>query len=283
MLFVYIFQVGGVSLTRVTHWKMRHVRDMCYTTAGGIAVRMGANIPEIRMLDRDGKIVTKCDKLCKCGYASKSISELIAGQYLATSCRYSGCNTVKVVDTRTHEVVSVYSGGDTGCELVAMCAAGEGSLLIWDNKSKSVIQLKFNEQRKMLEEVRPRVHVPGDDVYYMCYMPHADLLILSRGEVVEAVKLEGDAGQPPEWQLKGEVLGKKIYPRGMSCDSEGRVYVADGDNSRVLLLNGYTGEVIQQLLQDDVGGVYRVCCLSNPHQLLVYDRRKDTMNLYNVV
>ncbi len=281
MLFVYIFQVGGVSLTHVTDWEME-VKHMCAMTAGEIAVRMGrvdgSWSPEIRMLDRQGKTVTTCDKMCKCS-SIKYISDLIAGQYLATSCSawYAGCNYVKVVDTRTQEVVSVYSGRDTGCYLYAMCAAGEGSLLIWDNKSKSVIQFKFNEQRKVLEEVRPRVHVPGGTVLSMCYMPHTDLVILRRGVfpnyVVHAVKLEGGAGQPHVWQLqhREEVLGKVIRPNGVSCDSEGRVYVADHDNKRVLLLNGYTGEVIQQLLQDaGLVSVRGVCCLSNPHQLLVY-------------
>ncbi len=286
-LFLY-FQVGGVSLTWVTSWSVK-VLDMCDMTAGGSAVRMGGGMwggysPEIRMLNRQGKIVTTINKMCECKHANKHISELIAGQYLATSCL--GCNTVKVVDTRTHEVVSVYSGGDTGCELYAMCSAGEGSLLIYDWKSKSVIQLKFNEQRKVLEEVRPRIHVPGYTVYNMCYMPHADLLILSRGgTVVEAVKMHGGAGQPPVWQLKGEVLGKKITPQGVSCDSEGQVYVTDRTNRRVLLLNGYIGEVIQQLLQDDgLGEVDRVCCLSNPHQLLVShgsSYRPDNLSLYN--
>ncbi len=274
-LFIY-FQVGGVSLTLVTDWKMERMADMCGTTAGGIAVRMRDKSPEIRMCDRGGGNVTTYNNMCECGTPFKYISELIAGQYLAASC--NRCNTVKVVDTRTHEVVSVYS-----CrELDVMCAAGEGSLLIWDRKSQSAIQLKFNEQRKVLDEVRWGVHMPGHTVYYMCYMPHADLLILSRGcKVVEAVKLHGGAGQPPVWQLKGKVLGKEIDSWGVSCDSEGRVYVADGENSRVLLLNGYTSEVIQQLLQDaGLGTVYRVCCLSNPQQLLVYDI--GSLSLYDI-
>ena len=301
-LFLY-FQVGGVSLKRVTRWDrwggMGGMSDMCGTAAGGIALRMGRHYvndvlhgsPYIRVLNRERKTVTAYYTLCECTTSEeyqKNISELIAGQYLATSCDYYGCNTVKVVDTRTHEVASVYSGRDTGCKLSgAMCTAGEGPLLIWDNKGKSVIQLKFNEQRKELDEVRPRVQLPGHTVYHMCYMPHADLLILSRGErMVEAVKLHRSAGQPPVWQLQGEVLGKKINPQGVSCDSEGRVYVADGkwrSQSRVLLLNGYTGEVIQQLLKDDGVGkhVLKVCCLSNPHQLLVYGSNDDT-HLYNV-
>ncbi len=286
-----------MSLTRVTHWKMK-VSDMCDTTAGGIAVRMGyvdgSWSPEIRMCDRRGGNVTTYNNMCDCFISYKYISELIAGQYLAASC--GRCNTVKVVDTRTHEVVSVYTPVYihqciyTGCELWAMCTAGEGSLLIWDNNSQSVIQLKFNEQRKELYEVR-RVKLTGDYVLCMCYMPHTDLLILSRGGyngVVQAVKLHGDAGQPPVWQLEGKVLGKKIDPAGVSCDSEGRVYVADGPNRRVLLLNGYTGEVIQQLLQDaGLERVLRVCCLSDPHQLLVYHNppphhNSPTLSLFNI-
>ncbi len=270
-----------MSLTHVTHWKMGGMRDMCATTAGGIAVRMGEPSPEICMCDRRGGNVTTYNSMCKCRTSLKYISELIARQYLATSCGGDdGCNTVKVVDTRTHEVVSVYSGRDTGCDLFAMCAAGEGSLLSWDRKSESVIQLKWNEENKVFDEDR-RVHVPGYTVRYMCYMPHADLLILNRRwEVVEAVKLEGGAGQPPVWKLQGEVLGKVINPWGVSCDSEGRVFVADGVNRRVLLLNGYTGEVIQQLLQNDgLGLVYRVCCLSNPHQLLA---EHGSLSLYNI-
>ena len=297
MLFVFIyFQVGGVSLTHVTDWNMTWmgVKDMCATTAGEVAVRMaiGNYSGEIRIMDRQGKMVTKCDKLCGCGTLFKYISELIAGQYLAASCGGYTCNNVMVVDTRTHEVVSVYSGRGTGCELGAMCAAGEGPLLIRDDKSKSVIQLKFNEQRKVLDEVR-RVNVPGDNVRHMCYMPHADLLILNRSDssgwnsVVEAVKLHGGAGQDPVWQLQGEVLGKKIQPMGVSCDSKGRVYVGDRGNRRVLLLNGYTGEVIQPLLEDArLGTVSRVCCLSNPHQLLVGHGSNlytpDTLSLYNI-
>ncbi len=278
--FFYIFQVGGVSLTHVTDWEMGYVKDICATAAGEVAVRVGG--PEICMCDREGKTVTTYDKLCRCNTQFKYISELIAGQYLAASC--SVCNTVNVVDTRTHEVVTVYSGGDTGCKLDVMCTAGEGSLLIWDGKSKSVIHLKWLEENKVLDEVR-RVQVPGDPVCHMCYMPHADLLILRRGRtVVQAVKLQGGAGQPPVWQLQGEVLGKMIEPRGVSCDSEGQVYVADYRKSRVLLVNVYTGEVIQQLLQDAGLGKYvsRVCCLSDPHQLLVYAYGKESMYLYNI-
>ena len=279
-----------MRLTRVTSWKMgrvtawdMNVLDMCATAAGDIAVRMGYRSGEIQLCDRTGKTRTTYTGLCTCVCDNKSISELIPGQYLAQFCE--NCNDIKVVDMVTHKVHKAYSGSSEHTKLWGMCSGPvEGSLLVWDRNSKSVIELQWNEGKKQLKEVR-RVHVQvqasGGWVLYMCYIPHTDLVILSHYDVVQAVKLHGGAGQTPVWQLKGEVLGKEIVPWSVSCDSEGRVYVADKWNSRVLLLNGYTGEVIQQLLQDTgLGYVSRVCCLSNPHQLLVKD--DYTLTLYNI-
>ena len=262
---------------------------MCATASGDVAMRMGRRSGEIQLCDRKGRTHTTYTGLCRCEYSVKHISELIPGQYLAELCY--NCNEIKVVDMVTHEIHKAWSGSslfEKHVELYAMCSCPvEGSLLVWDNKGQSVIQLQWDEEEKQLKEVR-RVHVPGNTVWNMCYMPHTDLVILSRIRiVVQAVKLHGGAGQPPVWQLQGEVLGECIDPYAVSCDSEGRVYVADWTNSRVLLLNGYTGEVIQQLLQDTgLGYVVRVCCLSNPHQLLVHHylppRREPALSLYNI-
>ncbi len=290
-----------MRLTQVTEWEMK-IDAMCATAAGDIVVRMGSGRGEIQLCDRRGRTHTKYPGLCTCATIYKNISELISGQYLAEFC--TKCNGIKVVDMVTHEVHKAYSGGSLykrDVKLNAMCSGpGKGSLLVWDYNSDNVIELQWIEGKKKLNEVR-RVRVPGGNVFNMCYMPYADLVILSRLEtaqyadlvilsrlerVVQAVKLQGGADQPPVWQLQGEVLGKKMDPEHVSCDSEGRVYVTDGDNSRVLVLNGYTGEVMQQLLQDaGVGRVFSVCCLSNPHQLLVGHGpifSANTLSLYNI-
>ncbi len=277
-------------LTHATLWEMS-VGDMCTTAAGDIAIRMGRGSGEIQVCDRRGRTHTTYTGLCTCEYSAKHISELIPGQYMAEICE--DCNKIKVVDMVTREVHKACSGSSLSkwyVSLRAMCSGtGEGSLLVWDGRSQAVIQLQWDEWQKQLKEVI-RVQVPGDRVRYMCYMPHTDLVILSRfyGNIVQAVKWQEGACPPTEWQLEGEVLGNKIDPKGVSCDSEGRVYVADYHNRRVLLLNAYSGEVIQQLLQDaELGRVYRVCCLSNPHQLLVNhnpppDYNTDTLSLYNI-
>ncbi len=275
-----MLQVGGVRLTKAKSWEMEmHVKAICTTAAGNIVVRTRK---EIQVLDRRGTKLTLYNELCdQHPNNSKWITEMIAGRYLADLC--FECRKIRVVDMATDHAyrASIWS-------LWAMCSGpGEGSLLVWDDWSKAVIQLQWNEATKKLEEIWYRVQVPGDRVLYMCYIPHADLVILSCGyKVVKAVKLRGDAGQPPMWQLQGEMLGKKIDPWGVSCDIEGRVYVADGCNCRVLIVNGSTGRPIQQLLQDArLGDIWKVCWLSNPRQLLVQHYpppdKKCTLTLYN--
>ncbi len=272
-----------MRLTEVKSWKMDSVKAMCTTAAGNVVVRTGK---EIQVLDRRGTKLTTYNRLCDLHTGvGKWMSEMSAGKYLADLC--SWCNGIRVVDMATHHVYRAYSRSISQ-QLYTMCSGpGEGSLLVWDDKSKAVIQLQWNEATKMLDEVR-RVRVPGAIVWYMCYMPHTDLVILKHyhGNIVEAVKLQGGAGQPSVWQLQGDMLGKWINPLGVNCDSEGHLYIADGDNCRVLLVNGSTGEVVQELLQDaGLGRVDDVCWMSNPtRQLLVkhYCNGRQALTLYNV-
>ncbi len=270
-----MLQVGGVRLKPVASWKSGDVEDMCATSAGRIGVRL---LRKTQLCDRKRKTLTTYTNLCNKheGYY-KHFVELIAGQYLADLCE--GCNEIVVIDMNTGR--GRQSAIEVGCLLGTMCAGpGEGSLLVWDKRGQTVIQLQWDESRKLLQETR-RLQVRGEWVDCMCYVTQADLIVLSCGwKVVKAVALQG-GGQRRVWQVQGEVLGKRINPWGVSSDSEGRVYIPDGHNRRVLVVNGYTGEVIQELLQDaGLGDVWRVCCLSNPSQLLVHHTK--ALSLYSI-
>ncbi len=273
-----MLQVGGVQLTEVMS-RERWVADMC-TAAGHIAVKP-YRTGEIQLWDTTLSTVTTYRTLCTCTHNWNYITELIAHKYLARLC--TKCNDITVVDLVTGKVHTAYSG--IGCKLNAMCGGpGQGSLLVWDDKGKYIIQLQWDAATEQLDMVR-RVQVPDGNVYFMCYVPQGDLVILSHGsKMVQAVKL-GDGQQV--WGLQPYALGKNVNPMGVDSDKEGRVYIADCDNRRVLLVDGTTGEVIQELLKDaGLGKVWRVCCLSNPSQLLVYhittDIRISTITLYNV-
>ncbi len=266
---------------------------MCGTSAGNIAFRI--KYENIYLCDRKGQTLTTYTILCE-HFADKYIRELIAGQYLAELCRE--CNEIKVINMikiekennenendddsenekeEDTEIIKGYSGSSGNNKLQALCAGPrEGSLLVWDSQGRSVIQLQWNPNTKQLDEIL-KVFVPIDNVSQICYVPKADLVVLMSGQIVQAVKLQKGC-QPSVWEIQGKVLGKEFCPKGVSSNTEGKVYIAD-KNKRVLLVNAYTGEVLLERLTTKAGHVFNLCCLSNPSQLLLYHGYKLT--LYN--
>ncbi len=49
------------------------------------------------------------------------------------------------------------------------------------------------------------------------------------------------------WRVQGEVEGKMCDPRGVTSDGVGRIYVADGNNGRIIILRARDGCVMQVL------------------------------------
>ena len=91
-----------------------------------------------------------------------------------------------------------------------------------------------------------------DEFCTMNYVEQHDLVIvasnLPNGRVV-AVTLPRK--QKSGWKLSGDIKGKCINPQGMCHDDAGRLYVADGKNDRVLVLDSLTGRVLQILFEED--------------------------------
>ncbi len=126
-----------------------------------------------------------------------------------------------------------------------------------------------------------QVFVPGDWVWQLCSIPQANMVILGRKGSPNRIQAIHLSEGTQVWDLKGEVLQKQIDPRGLSCDIEGMLYVGDHDNGRVLLVNGHTGEVIQELLQDEgLDWTWKVCCLNSTNQLLL--EHPSGIALYNI-
>ncbi len=100
------------------------------------------------------------------------------------------------------------------------------------------------------------------------YLKTCDLLLNSDLHSIKAVRL-GDGSKA--WELSGEVEGKEINPWEMASDEEGRVFVADGGNCRVLCLDGESGHVLQ-VFTDIVGSyTWDVMFLSEMQQLAALD------------
>ncbi len=111
------------------------------------------------------------------------------------------------------------------------------------------------------------------------YLESYDLVLESDlHSIIKAVRV-GDGSKA--WELSGEVEGKEINPWEMASDEEGRVFVADGGNCRVLCLDGKSGHVLQ-VFTDILGSyTWEVMFLSETQQLAVLDR-SDRVTLYDI-
>ena len=81
-----------------------------------------------------------------------------------------------------------------------------------------------------------------------------------------------------EWEVAGLVEGKEMKPYGICSDTEGRIFVADGQNSRVVVLDNQNGECIQSLLMGErMGDVFDVCWTDTQPQLIVRHGKPQEM------
>ena len=54
-----------------------------------------------------------------------------------------------------------------------------------------------------------------------------------------------------EWEIAGEVDGNRIKPYGICSDTDDRIFVADGQNDRLLVFASKNGQFIQSLLREE--------------------------------
>lgn len=98
---------------------------------------------------------------------------------------------------------------------------------------------------------------------FLCKYKH----IPSIAGSVQAIRLSDGS---VVWKIGGEVEGRMIKPYGICYDSDGRIYVADGGNKRLLVFDCLTGELLQVLLDNDrTGDIFDVCWTSSQPQLIV--------------
>ena len=166
-----------------------------------------------------------------------------------------------------------------------ICPGPKGTLLVAGHY-QSLLQLQLDEKARKLHLVRQVQLLPFGKIEHMCYVAKNDLVILSSYCRITAVKLDTGAKEAkPVWQLMGLVNGRQIDPQGITSDGKGRVFVADGDNSRILVLEASSGEVLQILLDDKhLGKVFDVCCLGQagqPDQILL-KHEPSNASLYNI-
>ena len=81
--------------------------------------------------------------------------------------------------------------------------------------------------------------------------------------------------------MQGNVDNSIIRPCGVCCDGEGRLYVADADNERLLLFDTNNGKVMQTFLEKRRMWIYYVCCTNDKSQLIIL--HGHTFDIYNIL
>ena len=187
-------------------------------------------------------------------------------QLLAVS--YFDCEKIRLYNMKTREITTAFHDPRyyPGC----MCQ-GEADQIYVVHSVKGrfpILQLNCSQPQFTLEKT---IQSQMEKYYAFCYIPSHRLIVVSDLNLVRAVSCDTEE---KVWELKGEVQDTQCNPFGMVYSPDHQaLLVADGRNSRVLVVNPGDGSVRQVVqLGADVGCVSELC-LHN--QLLVVHHTDD--------
>ena len=195
-----------------------------------------------------------------CTHAAQPLALTIKGkEHLALSCEV--CKDIKLASplSLSNEITLNPLKDHTFSKKVKrMCQGEENILYVEYIGTDEIIELDcsktpFTETGRIKTGTK---HLNG-----LCFVPSPQkMLIISdnQNKIVQAVPLDSTNNSESNdnikivWKLKGTVHGKKIYPRGWSTHGDRsselkKILVADGERSRVLVLDPATGAHLQTI------------------------------------
>ncbi len=163
--------------------------------------------------------------------------------YLAHSCWQ--CDAVYVYDISRGKLISQYEY--QGVKPGAICRGpGPDTLLLVELNGRRVLQLQWREYS--LQPIKKIQHTHSGNNIDICYNGLNNNLYLGGGHTVSCIKLSGDYGNHPLWQLGGEGVDVGGYQLdeflAVCCDPAGRVYISEWRKYRLLVVDGQTGELL---------------------------------------
>ena len=198
-------------------------------------------------------------------------------RYLAISCEDRREIWLYSFTTRSFRLV--YSDpSKRGAGPGYMCHGPNNTILTrdWTAGSRSVAELHFtNENTLTLSRL---ISVQGDknDICAVCSAETTQgPLLFTTHPDKHAIRASHLQSGHTQWQVKGPVDGKKCYPQGL-CHGAGRLYVADGPNARILVLDAATGAFIQSIELTQTWWVWDVAWSEQqPHLVVLQKIYKD--------
>ncbi len=241
----------------------------------------------VYVYDMQGMLHSSREVSCGCGDDDHGLLEvtLNSHRYLAISCWER--REIWLYNFTTQRFRLVYSApSKRGPAPRDMCHGPNNTILAedaTDEGSSSVAELHFTSEDNLT--LLRLIPVQGDEGYIWAVLyaetTQGPLLFTTHGreEAIRATHLQSGRTQ---WQVKGKVDGKKYDPQGL-CHGAGRLYVADGWNKRILVLDAATRAFIQSIELPQTRVVWNVAWSEQqPHLVVMHRMYKDDDDLYRI-
>ena len=191
-----------------------------------------------------GREVKTTMSACKHRYSHRMVEHPREPNVILEACM--DCQVIRAYDIFVAEVTTL----NEGYSFKLLCLRPDCRRLAADNDG-TIFDLMWQEGAKYFE-VRHLFETNNRSISAMSYDKKLDILaIISHlPNCIHGIRLRDGSSL---WRISGQVLGQYIMSSGLCWDTDGRIYVAD--TTRVLVVNGQTGEVLQILLETPNDGM----------------------------
>ncbi len=224
-------QVALLHFRQRARW--RENLDGCsfFTTLNGRVIVQGTcSVKVIRTREIHSRL-TVSDFVVPCSHYLKCILPIPSEpNILLLTCNV--CKTLSTFDITTQKCRTVFDDA----EFDAVCAGPKGSILLLS--ASQVQKLEWNELRSELRIARTITVATTARGAAVNYVKKYGILVLADMGGICAARL--DTGERL-WDLTSDEDLKNTWIVGLCSDDKGRLYVADGNNMQVIVLDSKTG------------------------------------------
>ncbi len=199
---------------------------------------------------------------------------------LAVSCRH--CGVIRLIDVESGEVSVAFHDGCHNPGGMCLGEAGEMFVVQSAKGPKAILQLNCSTAEFSLIRL---IKSAMERYFSMCYIPGHKLIVISAQYscVIRAVSCESEE---VVWEVKGQVDGVECHPHGVvHSPAQDALFVADGTNTQILVLNPWDGSLRQVLsLDHKIGDVWHLYLCND--QLVVwhssFDCNEEQISLFSL-
>ncbi len=211
--------------------------------------------------------------VCNSGHESFIFRQMMTvdqKEVLAVSCPV--CLCIKLYDFNTEEMTTAYHSPDH--RLGPLCQGENNTVYLLSLDTGLPVleldcaQLPFTGPTKIIQS--------GIEGFYgMCYIPSPYKLLVFSGWEIPLIRAVSVVSGEMAWEVAGSVDGRTCCPRGMTFSSKRQaLFLADGWNSRILVLSPQDGQLLQSLSLEMFEIILDLELRNNEDELVILHKAK---------